>query len=306
MAEMYASLAAEDFRSVFHLLGECGELWIDPAAWQNHLLAGISRLIHLPVGLHAELNHFISSRPVEVIAGREHGWPDAAAQAYFAVPYAETVLSSLTVRRAFSQISFKHGDLTVTRADLVNDSEWHRSEAFNLAHRPVQMDEMIYSAVRTGPPGRVHLIGFGGAGHYPAKRDRELLQFLHREFILSFRSRLTSDSDYSLSGLSPRRREILNLVATGLPEKQIADRLALRPSSVNEQIQEIYAHFCVHTRASSWPTCLNVRLCRDPELMGIIVRLIANRPSATKEGGAFQSVLYVGGLGTAAPLDLSS
>jgi DNA-binding NarL/FixJ family response regulator len=63
------------------------------------------------------------------------------------------------------------------------------------------------------------------------------------------RSPLTSGSDYSLHGLSPRRRDIFALLVQGLPEKLIADRLGLRPSTVNEQMREIYAHFGVHSRA---------------------------------------------------------
>jgi DNA-binding NarL/FixJ family response regulator len=52
----------------------------------------------------------------------------------------------------------------------------------------------------------------------------------------------------SIQGLSSRRRQILELVAAGLPEKQIADRL-IRPSTVNQQMQHLHVHFGVHTRA---------------------------------------------------------
>lgn len=255
---MYAGLKCEDFRTVFRLLGECSELWLDPAAWQDHLLGGVSQLIQLPVGLRAEIDGFASRAPVQVIEAREHGWEDAAWQSHYATmmrrngPFAN---APLDVR--FRDLVTQHGNLTLSRADVVGDHEWHRSEEFNLAHRPARMDEVLYSAIPMGRPGRVHLLAFGGAGHRPTRRDRELLDLLHNELVPLIGSRLTTEAHYSMHGLSPRRREILALVAAGLPEKLIAERLRLRASSVNEQMQALYLHFGVHGRARLMAYLLN-------------------------------------------------
>jgi DNA-binding CsgD family transcriptional regulator len=266
---MYEELRSEDFRSVYHLLGECAELWLDPAAWQNHLLAGISRLIHLPVGLHAELDCFASRQPVRVIEGREHGWGDVSSQMHFArMVRQHGPFTAEPLDARFRQLVSKYGDLTLARAQIVPDAEWHRSEMFHLAHHPVRMDEMMYSAIRNGPDGRVHLLAFGGAEHVPTRRDCQLLDFLHHELVPMFRSRLASESDYSLQGLSPRRREILKLATAGLTEKQIADRLELRPTTVNEALQSIYSHFGVHTRAQ------------------LMAYLLKREPRARRNGGS--------------------
>lgn len=108
---------------------------------------------------------------------------------------------------------------------------------------------MLYSARRSGPGGRVHLLVFGGADHLPTRHDRQLLEFAHRELVPLIGSRLATDADLSKRGLSPRRRQILEFAIAGLPEKEIADRLGVQPSTVNEQMQKLYAHFGVHTRA---------------------------------------------------------
>jgi DNA-binding CsgD family transcriptional regulator len=247
---MYEELRTDDFRAVYRLLGECTELWVDPAAWQDHLLAGVSRVIHLPVGLHAELDYFASSRTTQIIQGREHGWADTAAQLQFAKAMRQNgPFTTAPFDARFRRLVCEHGDLTLSRAEVVPDREWHRSETFNTAHHPAQMDEILYSAIRSGPRGRVHLLAFGGPKHRPTKRECEFVDFLHRELVPLRRSRLARETDHSLHGLSPRRREILALVTEGLPEKLIADRLGLRPSSVNEHMQELYAHFGVHSRA---------------------------------------------------------
>lgn len=122
---MHAELRAADFRAVYHLLGECQELWLDPAAWQDHLLAGISRLIHLPIGLRTAIDGFASRRPARLIEAREHGWEDAAAQTYFARMMQQNGLfASAPLDCRFRQLVSQHGDLTLRRADVIADRAW--------------------------------------------------------------------------------------------------------------------------------------------------------------------------------------
>jgi DNA-binding CsgD family transcriptional regulator len=247
---MYHELRAADFRAIFRLLGECGELWCDPAAWQRHLLAGLSEMIHLPVGMHATVSHFAPGETPRVHSGCEHGWADAARQARFrermrgdAGPF------HLPFDRRFRQRAARRSALTLSRADVFSCSEWRRSESFHEVYRPARLEELLTSAMRTGPDHRFDVLGFGGSGHLPTSRDCQIVGFLHRELLPLIGTRLATGDDFSRHGLSPRRRQVLELALAGLPEKEIADRLALRPATVNESLQAIYAHFAVHTRA---------------------------------------------------------
>ena len=257
---MYPELRVEDFRALYTLLGECRELWCDPAAWQAHLLGGIARHIHLGVGLRAEVAHFSPAGQPRIIAGFEHGWADAASCEIFRTGMQGGGLFSSLLDRRFRARAAGRSAFTARRADLIPLADWRRSEGFALSHRPAGMEEMLTSALRLGASGHVHLLAFGGAGHRPTARDAQFLELLHRELLPLLGAPLATTADFSLHGLSPRRREIFALACTGLAEKAIATRLGLRPSTVNESLQTIYAHFGVRTR----PQLMAYLLQREP------------------------------------------
>ena len=55
----------------------------------------------------------------------------------------------------------------------------------------------------------------------------------------------------SPSDLTPRQREILDLVACGLTDAQIAHRLELSPRTVGKHLQRLYAQLRVSGRAAA-------------------------------------------------------
>ena len=54
--------------------------------------------------------------------------------------------------------------------------------------------------------------------------------------------------DEATAKLSPRKREILELVADGYTSKEVADKLAITMSTVCWNLDEIYKKFHVHSR----------------------------------------------------------
>jgi DNA-binding CsgD family transcriptional regulator len=67
-------------------------------------------------------------------------------------------------------------------------------------------------------------------------------------------------SDLSDNGLTCREREILPLLAKGLSNKEIADRLFISPDTSKHHVTNIFAKLKVHTRAaavSAWLTMLD-------------------------------------------------
>lgn len=61
-------------------------------------------------------------------------------------------------------------------------------------------------------------------------------------------------------GLTPREKEILELMVNGLIKKEIADKLGISPHTVNNQLRSIYEKLHVHTRGGAVAKALKEKL----------------------------------------------
>ncbi len=82
---------------------------------------------------------------------------------------------------------------------------------------------------------------------YPAPAGKRSL------YVLSFQTKSpTSDPNQLLRDtLSTREYEILELLATGCGDKQIADKVGLSKHTVSTYLRRIYEKLHVHTRSQS-------------------------------------------------------
>jgi DNA-binding NarL/FixJ family response regulator len=110
--------------------------------------------------------------------------------------------------------------------------------------------DRIYKALRAGACGyllkrctpeelidAIHEVKQGGA---PMSRE------IARKVIASFREPATSVSE--VEGLSPREREILELLANGYPNKEIAARVGLTDGTVRWHLRHVYNKLHVRSR----------------------------------------------------------
>ena len=113
--------------------------------------------------------------------------------------------------------------------------------------------ERIYKALRAGACGyllkrssskelvaAIHEVRQGGA---PMSRE------IARKVILSFQEPVATTAE--VEGLSPREREILELVAAGLPNKQIASRVGLPDGTVRWHLRHVYNKLQVRSRTEA-------------------------------------------------------
>jgi len=113
--------------------------------------------------------------------------------------------------------------------------------------------ERIFKALRAGACGyllkrctpdellsAVREVRQGGA---PMSRE------IARKVIASFQAPLTTAAE--MEDLSPREREILELVAAGHPNKQIADRLGLTDGTVRWHLRHVYHKLHVRSRTEA-------------------------------------------------------
>ncbi|MFD9327035.1 response regulator [Streptomyces sp. NPDC060065] len=120
------------------------------------------------------------------------------------------------------------------------------------------LDHYVYAALTAGASGFLlkdvtpeHLVGAvrlvqsGDALLAPAITRRLIERFAHREEDRS----VTLHRD--LSGLTPRELEVLRLLATGLSNAELADRLFLSPTTVKTHIGRILSKLDLRDRVQA-------------------------------------------------------
>jgi DNA-binding CsgD family transcriptional regulator len=156
------------------------------------------------------------------------------------------------------------GTLTASRQQLVDDRAWYGSPYVEHYVAPAHLDHALYSSKRAGAPGVVHGLGF-----YRAKNDRpfdeedrNLLYLFHLECQRMLHGPTTAVDTTLRSLLSPRERHTLDLLLSGLADKEIAQRLGISPHTVNHYTKSIYRRFGVGGRVA------------------LMARLLGRRPAA--------------------------
>ena len=96
-------------------------------------------------------------------------------------------------------------------------------------------------------------------GELLARVKRSLRRAAQRQRTGTGTATATGDED---SGLSPREREILGLLAEGRTQGQIAGDLVISSKTVATHIQHILSKLGVHTRAQAVALAFQARACR--------------------------------------------
>ncbi|MFD9065458.1 response regulator [Kitasatospora purpeofusca] len=117
------------------------------------------------------------------------------------------------------------------------------------------LDEYVYAALRGGASGfllkdilpadlltALRVVASGDALLAPAVTRRLIREFAERH---EPRPRLAGE----LAGLTPREREVLRLVARGLPNHAIAEYLGLSIATVKTHVRRLLAKLHAHDRA---------------------------------------------------------
>jgi len=103
-----------------------------------------------------------------------------------------------------------------------------------------------YLLKRCTPAELVAAIREARMGGVPMPRE------IARKVIASFQQQSDPGATAEgIEGLRPSERKILELLATGLPNKEIADRLGISPGTVRWHLENIYAKLHVHSRTET-------------------------------------------------------
>jgi DNA-binding NarL/FixJ family response regulator len=155
--------------------------------------------------------------------------------------------------------------VTRRRGDAVSDRVWYRSRFVREYLAPLGMDHLLQSEVRL-PGGVVHRLALARAwGNRPfTSADRDRVYRFHRDLLARWRD----DEDVQLT---PRMKAVLASLVRGESAKEVAEELGLHHASIDREIQSLYQHFGVGSRAELLAAAAEGHV--DPEAGRLVDRL---------------------------------
>lgn len=180
-------------------------------------------------------------------------------------PYLEVVGTSVTSEATLDLVNLREPDLVVSHADAP------RNGSLRLAQRlraKTPATPLVVIGVDAGPSTTVEYLEAGAISYVREDDGLEALDSALRD-VLSDRSRLDPEVGYRvvrrlaqlaeicrrkgldagrLQRLTPREREVLELLGEGLTNAQIADRMYVEVSTVKSHVHSILEKLEVHDR----------------------------------------------------------
>ncbi len=241
-------LRFQDVRDAYRLIGECRDLGRDATLWHRRMLEGLCRLIGAEAATGGGGRWSRPHRDIEPIFAVDVGLDSRGHELYMAY-MRELGPGGDPIFRALQHVS--GGLVTRTRRQLVPDSVWYRSPAWNDYRRPIDIDNQLTSIYETSDAdivGVIALLRPPGEREF-SPREQRLLSFFHGELGRLIGCSLASFTETSPDQLSPRLRQTLACLLDGDSEKQIADRLGLSHATIHQYVTTLYRHFGVRSRA---------------------------------------------------------
>jgi len=239
---------ARHARASFALVDECRALGADSLAWETHLAEGLRRLVHAKVVIVGNMRHFASGHTQSVRSIRI-GWNNPA-QEHVWLEYVDRVPVERTPEYPLLS-RLQERLVTRARRHLWPDADWYRSRTFNNIHKPAGLDDYVIS-IRQQPGVSIqHSVWVHRAADAPpfTRRDWWTVRVVHEEIGSRIGTELASAVEPQLHLLTPRRRQVLDLLLDGDSEKQAAATLRIAHATLHEHVLAIYRHFAVSSRA---------------------------------------------------------
>ncbi len=134
-------------------------------------------------------------------------------------------------------------------SDRVSRPAFHRLEFFEHVYHPFGTAD--YVRLFLPAPNAMSRFFFFDQGHWGLRRrERELLQLL-RPHLALWRSRWSATASPAVKGLTVREREVLQAVANGATNREIAQQLWISPHTVRTHLEHIFEKLDVRTRTEA-------------------------------------------------------
>jgi DNA-binding CsgD family transcriptional regulator len=227
------------------LQGEAREIGPQTDACRAHVLAATAEILRAPSGCLVLDGDAGPGRRGRIIEAATHNFDGVTAPAFQSLMERGSTFHPL-VQRTFDLQTSVPGAIEVqTTRDILTLRDWRESTYYCDFVRRIGFDASIISLRNAGQPGVGHGFGFfRERGQTPFSDDDKLILRLVELGLGPYIHRRPPPAE-----LSPRDREVLQLLCEGLSDKEIASRLSISRHTVNQRTKRLYRHFRVHSRA---------------------------------------------------------
>ncbi len=134
-------------------------------------------------------------------------------------------------------------------SDFYSDRQYHGTGMYVEVLGPWNVEHEIKVCLPAGPRRTLRLLFFRGPGPDFTERDRAILTLLRPHLLATY-----VDIERRRRGpspLTPRQRQIVQFVAAGYTNSQIAHRLALSEGTVRKHLENAFARLDVTSRSAA-------------------------------------------------------
>lgn len=241
------SLPLEDVRSIVRLLADAADpaLPRDVPAVRRRLIAGLADVVGADAWVWQQAKLDPVAQTHAYFSYIDGGWEsDEQRRIALATEYAE---EPREVERQFFSKAVTH--MTRTRSEVVPDEQWYGSPLYARFRLPANLDDFLFSFYPVGQ-NVVSGLGLHRKTGKPRFSDRErcIVHLVTGEVDWLHRAGSDVPAAEHVGTLTPRLRQVLLLLLSGLSRKQVAGQMGLSEHTVADYMKALHKHFNVNSR----------------------------------------------------------
>lgn len=241
-------LSHADVRAIQAVLDECGELWSDAPAWQEHVARRAEELVGGHCGFLLLMEPEPSDGPLlkAIDVRTSTSANEIASKAIRLYAHAGPPPPRADVVR---QLMIEAGRCCVSFAELMPKDEFIHSTFFAKYMVPIGATDALTALCggRSTPLLQLSVCRPVGDRAF-GDRERGVLTVLADAIDSRVEQQFSTSRQRGLHDLTPRQKQVLRLLLTGDSEKQVAYKLGVSIPVVHDHIANLHRYFDVHSR----------------------------------------------------------
>lgn len=247
-----SQLSLTDVARLLRIMGEIATVRSDPRRWRMLLLGEMNQLLQASASAAFIVRDVVPGIPPLVVSVFDSGFKQESQRQAFLHEYNVSPFNDPLSRAALEGYMHSGGRASTSlRGELVSDAAWYGAAEVVEHRRAAGIDDCVFSIHAGADRTQAFVLcAFRPWGASPfGQRERVLLETMHTAVEALYRSEEATGRLSRAAELSPRVRETLDHLLSGLTERQVAGRMELSVHTVHDYVKMLYAHFGVSSRS---------------------------------------------------------